>query len=80
MKQYLKQQVKEWLEAFLEAFCISVIVGVSGFIFAYGATKGYQAAVNSVSVVDENGCELAFYVPLTGITHGEGCDDDTIDA
>lgn len=77
MKAWLKQQSVEWIEAFWKAFCIAVAVGVAGFMFAYGATKGYQAAVESASVVDENGCELALYVPLTGITYGEGCDDPT---
>jgi len=75
VKEYLKQQAKEWLEAFWKAFCIAAVIGAAGFMLAYGATKGYQTAVESVSVVDENGCELAFYVPLTGITYGEGCDD-----
>ncbi|MET3998875.1 hypothetical protein [Marinobacterium sp. MBR-109] len=75
MKAWLKQQAVEWIEAFWKAFCIAVTIGAAGFMLAYGATKGYQAAVENVSVVDENGCELAFYVPLTGITYGEGCDE-----
>lgn len=75
MKEWLKQQAKEWISALWTAAGVITISLLAGFMFAYGATKGYQAAVKGVNVVSEQGCVIYYYVPLTGTVPGEdGCE------